>query len=214
MIVRIDKDTNKIYIVNLENINEDEFLELNKNSNFIKVDSLPESRYNQYIYNPDTNTIEVDTEKEIELYKEELLSYLDDMTKEYILSYYPPEKQNADNQQKDYFGTALLMIRNNDNDENTENLTVDQIYIMVGNFANRILDGEDTLDNIISQFPDTEKYYWEQLIKAAARKAWVIRCVYVFNEIKTQILNATTLDELDEIHTNIQVIDFPVFPQF
>lgn len=207
-------DDGSLTIVDIPKDIELEFYNLNKDSGlyiYIDDENLPESKYGYYKLDPTTNEVIVDIEKELATYKEEKIKELNQHTTDYILTYYPIEKQNADNQQKDYFGTALLLIRNTDTDETTPNLTVDQIYQQIGIHVNEILDQGKTLSEIVSQYPEQEQFYWEQLIKAGVRKAWTIRCVYVFNQIKNQISNAQSIEELDSINT--QSPDFPPFPE-
>jgi len=206
MIVRILNDNTVKVVKGIAPEQEDEFLQQNPNG-FMKVDSLPESRFGYYKYNPSTKQIVVDEEKEMEAYKQHLIERANEVIQEYILSHYPLEKQNADNQQKDYYGTAILMIRMNKTSSTP--LTLDHIYLEVGEKVNKFFNGY-SFDQLVSEYPDDERFYWEQLLKAGIRKAWVVKCVYVFNDFKQKVMSAKSLDELEQL--DVQILDFPEFP--
>jgi len=211
MIVRIDKTTNKAFVIDyIRPEEEDEFLKINNTGDFRKIDSLPESRFGCYKYDPTTDSIVVDEEAEVEAYKKELIENANKIVQDYILQYYPLEKQNADNQQKDYYGTAILMIRSSHTDR--EPLTLDKIYLEVGFKVNQILDGTSTLDQIVSTYPADEQFYWEQLIKAGVRKAWVVKCVYVFRDYVKKVEQANDMETLQNLET--ETLEFPDFPTF
>ena len=199
-------DDNTVIILNISQDEEDEFLKLNP-VGYIKIDTIPESRYGCYKWNPNTKTIEVDIDREIAKFKEDLINRFNQDIQDYILMNYPLEKQQSDNQQKDYYGTALLMIRK----ELGQSLTLDDIYLQVGQYVNEIRSGNKTLQDILNSLPDNEKLYWEQLIKAGLRKAWVVECVHVFRDFKSKVEQAKTLEELESL--DYQALPYPKFPE-
>ena len=203
-------DTHFVLIPDVEPEIEEEFV--NSNPGYIRVESLPEAVFGFYIYNSNTNTFEVDTEKEIPMYKRLLIERMDAFTKEYIVDRYPYEKQLADAQQQDFYGTAIMMIRQAHSDRDP--LTIDQIYVIIGDLTNQVWysdNPKDTFISLVSQFPEDERYYWSQLLKCSIRKAWVVRgCVYPFNQYRQSVLNASTLDELKAL--DVEAIDFLEFP--
>ncbi len=162
------------------------------------------------------------TEEELleeERYKK--LIELDILTTNYILKNYSDVKQKSDLADKEYFGAALLMAN--------PNYTTDEIYRKVGEYANQLLDNfykeiqEGTehcpaiiltkfLDEILQKLPESERFYWEQLIKVGVRTAWVQLVKDKYRKLKEQILNISTLDELKSV--NITEADFPLFPKF
>jgi len=206
MIVRIHDDYTVTVVKGIHPSQEEEFLRMNPKG-YKRVDSLPESRFGKYKYDPKTDSIVVDEEAEIEIYKQHLIDRANELVKDYILEHYPLEKQNADDQQKEYYGTAILMIRASDSSSTP--ITLDHIYLEIGHRVNEIFDGK-SLEEVVSAYPENEQYYWEQLIKAGLRKAWVIKCVYVFNDYKRKVLNVNSLEELEEL--DVQMLDFPPFP--
>jgi len=210
MIVRIFDDNTVAVLDYVDPTEEDEFIKLNPQWNLKKVDSLPEAMFGYYKYDPQTDTIVVDTERETEAYRQMLLDRAKELVEDYITMYYPYDKQQADNHQKDYYGTAILMIRSQNT--SSEPLTLDQIYLQVGNAANKILDGQATLQDLVSAYPQEEQFYWEQLIKAGVRKAWTVRCVYIYRSYVNQVKQASAIDDLKELDK--QYLDFPEFPNF
>ena len=205
MIVRILAN-NKVSVIDIPPDKEDEFLALNKSKNYKKVDSLPESMYDCYKYDPQTDKIVVDQECEIQNLKQDLIKHAKGIVQSYILEYYPLEKQNADDQQKDYYGNAILLIRK----QNNQQLSLNDIYITVAENVNKIRFNNASLDDIVKQFPENEQYYWEQLIKAGLRKAWVIECVYIFNSFKKQVESTNDIQTLKDMFA--KDLELPKFP--
>lgn len=204
MIVRI-LPNNKVSVIDIPPDEEDRFIELNPNQGYMKVESLPPSQFECYKWDDTNKQIVLDEECEVQHLKEYLLQQLHEYVTDYIYSYYPIEKQSADNQQKDYYGTALLLIKKNKG----QTLTLDQLYVEVADNVNKLRSGQSTLQDLLASYPEDERYYWEQLVKAGLRKAWVVSCTYVFNSFKQKIESATTLDELRKLQAN-----FPQLPEF
>jgi hypothetical protein len=88
---------------------------------------------------------------------------------EYILTYYPKEKQQSDFVDKIYYETLLRSMRIQDIDKDI----VDRVI--------RFLNGE-SLDSILSDIDDTVKLYYEQLLKTAIRVNWVQACKRILKE--------------------------------
>jgi hypothetical protein len=116
MIIKLDFENNKAIKLDLAEDQEDEFLKLNKSSKlkFIQVDQYPESEFDDvYIYDPESNTIRIDEQLELQKLKDKFIDELKQDVTSYIYEYYPPEKQKADDKQKDYYGTALMILKQN-----------------------------------------------------------------------------------------------------
>jgi len=207
----IDKENGKAVLIRtIPEDKEDEFLKLNPNG-FIKVDELPECESGYYILNED-GTISVDTEKELSYLKEKVINELSEYTKDWILSQYPIEKQQADNHQAEYYGTAIILVREQliNTGIDLPKLTTTDIYNIVAKAVNDIKEKVTTISDFISQFPEQEQFYWEQVIKAGVRKAWTVWCSQIFSQKKLEILNSTSIEELK----SIQSLDLPHLDEY
>ena len=78
MIIRINPDNTVVIVKAIHPEQEDEFIRVNGTRVFRKVDRLPQSRYNSYVWNPETEEIEVDVEREKVLTKKDISSLTDD----------------------------------------------------------------------------------------------------------------------------------------
>jgi hypothetical protein len=141
--------------------------------------------------------------------KEELINTLSDIIQNYIIQYYPIEKQISDEQQKDCYAAYLLSIKLNKKEDTTLNDII-QISLL---HANDILENNLDINDIISQYPEDERFYWEQLIKAQVRKIWVVRNVYQYTKIKNEINNLSS-DNIDNYYDYISKLQVSliVFP--
>jgi hypothetical protein len=204
-------ENNKAIKLDLAEDQEDEFLKLNKSSKlkFIQVDQYPESEFDDvYIYDPESNTIRIDEQLELQKLKDKFIDELKQDVTSYIYEYYPPEKQKADDKQKDYYGTALMILKQ----KKKQPLTTTEIYLQVATYVNQILAGEAKLSEILETLPQDERFYWEQLIKAGCREAWTVRCTQVFSQMKQRIKQAMSKEQLFELLNKDP--GFPPFPQF
>jgi len=155
-------------------------------------------------WDSDTNKWVVDESLEIAVLKQDLIDELNRITSKTIKQYYPSWKQQSDLADKDYHGAALLMINSS--------YTADQLYKQAGTYANEILDGTKTLNDIVSTLPQQEQPHWEQIIKSAARIAWLKRVKDVYWSVYNEITSKTSKTDLEQIDLNSIV--FPKFPQF
>ena len=211
-ILRIIDDVNgkAVLIKSIPEDKEDEFLALNPNG-FIKVDNLPECESGHYIVNPD-GSIEVDTEEELNYLKNKVINELSNFTRDWILSQYPYDKQQADNHQAEYYGAAVILVREQliATGVDLPHLTTTDVYNIVAKAVNDIKEKVTTISDFVSQFPEQEQFYWEQIIKAGVRKAWTVWCSQAFSEKKAEILSASSIDEL----TSIQSLDLPPLDEY
>ncbi len=123
-------------------------------------------------------------------------------TRSYIEGFYPEIKQRSDTADKEYDGTALLMINSN--------YTLDQIYRDAGLYANEIIAGTSTVDEIIATLPAEEQAHWEQILKVATRVAWVKACKAVHAEYAAILEAATDQAALDAV--DLENIPYPRYP--
>jgi len=131
----------------------------------------------------------------LEYEKQKLISKLKSQLSDYILSYYPIQKQQYDFTKKDFWSTWLISKRSD--------LTLDQIGQTVYNDAAKILSGESTFHEVISNYPTTthewngiqipESMAWIELLKVAIRIGWVKLCTTIFDTIEQEILKSTDL---------------------
>ena len=136
---------------------------------------------------------------EIKAYR---LNKLSNRTKHHIELFYPEVKQRSDAADKEYDGTALLMI--------DTNYTLDRIYRDAGAYANEIISGTNTVSNIVASFPAEEQPHWEQILKVATRVAWVKACKAVHAEYTALLEAAQDRAALDAV--DIDNIAYPEYP--
>ena len=194
MILRKIGPNKFVQVKSVDPSEEEEFLTVNIGGEFIRVDDLPVSYSGIWIQDSNGNYIpDLDAEKKYYLQK------LDKECTDYILSYYPDTKQKSDLFDKEYHAAALLMINSSYNS--------DQLYKLCGNFANEILDGMKTFEEILSTVPEIERFHWEQLIKVSVRTAWLQRVKYQYYQYKEKIMKCNSVDELHSITFNF--LPFP-----
>ena len=136
------------------------------------------------------NHAEID-KKFLEQQRANKLKELDRFFTDYIESYYPDIKQRSDMLDAEYHKSALLMINST--------YTADSLHKTASDYAQKILQGTTTIDEIVASKPDEEKIHWEQGLKSAVRTAWYVKNKYIYHDFKKQILEAKTTDDLGTI---------------
>jgi len=114
---------------------------------------------------------------------------------QYILSYYPLEKQQYDLTKKDFW-ISWLLVRRSD-------LTTDKIAQKVYDDASKILSGTTTYQEIISTYPTTvyqwngmsvpESMAWIEILKVAIRIGWIKLCTTIYDTIEQKIKSSIDL---------------------
>jgi len=132
--------------------------------------------------------------------KQQKIAEASQLVKEYILRYYPDEKQKSDLADREYFSAYLLMIN--------QNYTFEEIYKTTSMLALQIYRGQITLDEAINQFPENEQKAWEQLIKIGLRVSFVQDVKIEYANFVNRIQNAKTVEEVE----NIQIAFKTKFP--
>lgn len=125
--------------------------------------------------------------------KEHILTEMGVQVESYILSHYPLKKQRSDDKDVSGIGGALLELR--------PDLTMDQIYRETRRQAKRIFEGE-TLAVVLQDYPAEERFLWEQLIKAAVRTMFVMRCKEVYRQAVHSLDRAGSDTELNQTWTH------------
>jgi len=150
---------------------------------------------------------------------------LETTTQQYIGQYYPLWKQMSDEKDKDVYGSWLLTKVQDANGNPV--YTVDGIYEQVRQYTEQIMSGTKTLSDILTEiqqnilpnvqpnpntFSGTQTEFeqmflkaWGQLIKAAVRSAFLQQVKEQYHQLRQQIEQATTVDELQTINININV---------
>ena len=150
--------------------------------------------------------------------KQKKLKELDDFTTNYIYKYYPPNKQNSDFADRDYWSTLLIRKFGYSYQELAQK-TYDTIA--------DIIDGVITLQQGVEKLSidengnpltytfNNQEYsaapVWEQLLKIGIRVAWVQQVKQVYSWKKRQIEEAQSLEELNSITFSEE--DFPPYPE-
>lgn len=151
--------------------------------------------------------------------KQSKLQDLDNFTTNYIYKYYPPSKQQSDQVDKDFYSTLLIKKFNytyQDLAQKTYDATAD-IVDQVKTFQEAVQElSTDENGNELTYTFRNQTYpvapVWEQLLKIALRTNWVKEVKLIYSQIKQQILQATTIDELNSI--SFDESTFPPFPSF
>ncbi len=167
----------------------------------------------------ESNQIKVKTpEQKFQEAKQKKLKELDDFTTNYIYKYYPPNKQQSDVADRDYWSTLLIRKFGYSYQELAQ-----KTYDTVAD----IIDGIITLQQGIEKLSTDEngnpltytfsnqEYpvapVWEQLLKIGIRVAWVQQVKQVYSWKKRQIEEAQSLEELNSITFSEE--DFPPYPE-
>jgi hypothetical protein len=82
MIIRINPDNTVVVVKAVSPELEDEFIKVNGTKIFKKVDTLPPSKYNSYIWNSKKKKVEVDLDREKSLLKQDISKFTDSYIKE------------------------------------------------------------------------------------------------------------------------------------
>ena len=77
MIIRINPDSTVAVVKAVSPEQEEEFIKVNGDKIFKKLDKLPPSRYNSYIWNSETEQVEVDVDREKVLTKRDISKFTD-----------------------------------------------------------------------------------------------------------------------------------------
>jgi len=203
MWVRYNNITKRILSISPEE------LSVKDNTTVVFVDWLDHMNLN-HIYVNNENEVKPYSEEQIEIIeqrifnnkKDAVLKNLENRFKEYILHYYPQIKQDSDSKRIDYHESALLYINSS--------YTVDQLKRDTTQYINDILSGTTTLEAILATKDENEHVHWQQGILSAIRTTWFVRNNYVYDDIKSQIENATNDDELN----GVDRLEDRVFPYF
>jgi len=190
MFVKIDKETLRILAVSPKRPRASLNTEIIETNNIKTINPL----YIRVFRDGNSFVVEELSDEEKRLVDErerkkrldDTIKLLSSITKRYIESYYPEVKQRSDVADKEYHGAALLLIN--------PSYTSDEIYKKCGMYANRLLDKQTTLDEILNTFSEVERKHWEQLIKIAVRVAWVQRVKDVYRQAKKKILAGEFVD--------------------
>ena len=160
--------------------------------------------------------LKTETEKLLEL-KQQKLNELDSLTTQYITSHYPLTKQNSDNSDATYWQNYLLMYGI---DPVKSRQTI--AYAVIS-FFEQGWSFEQCVQFFLSQFPDPNPtkdpggpIYWnyavEQILKSGIRMEWLKRVKEKCRHYVTQINNATSITELQNIVFDYSNLPFPNLP--
>ncbi len=148
----------------------------------------------------------------------------------YIESQYPEIKQRSDLADKEYYGSWLVT---NVSDANASPAyTADILYQRAFTYGQQIWFGSKTLTQILSDLQTNELpnlqptgtysgtrqaweqeflFAWGQLVKIAVRVAFVQACKNIYRQLKTQMEQAQTLQDLQGVQ--IPPANMPQLPQ-
>ena len=160
--------------------------------------------------------LKTDTEKLVQL-KQQKLKELDSLTTEYITTYYPLTKQNSDSADVAYWQNYLLMY-GIDPVKSRQTLA----YTIVS-FFDQGWSFEQCVQFFLSQFPDPNPtkepggpIYWgyavEQIIKSGIRMEWLKRVKEKCRQYISEVNNATSITELQNIVFDYSNLPFPNLP--
>lgn len=158
-------------------------------------------------YDVNTTTLTVSatadlTDLTVSQYQLMLIDILDKQTTAYILGNYPQHKQLSDHVDLQYWGGWL---QNNNN----SSYTTQYIYATTYSNAYNIATGNTTLQDAINEQPSDEQIGWAHLFSASVRIGWVKAVKDVYNYYYNEIMNQTTISELETI--DINSITYPTF---
>jgi len=138
------------------------------------------------------------SQESLNIKKERKIMEFDKQTTNYILRFYPHNKQLSDISDKEYYTNIII------------NAGVDYIAAnkKINTLVTSIENGEITLDDAVNDLIQTFTYNdtkaWEQVLKVALRVAWVQHCKEAFKKACDDVNAATTEEEIAQI-----VIQFP-----
>ncbi len=148
----------------------------------------------------------------------------------YIESHYPEIKQRSDLADKEFYGSWL--VTNVSDANGSPAYTTDTLYQRAFTHGQQIWLGSKTLQQILSglqtnELPNLQPsgtyggtragweqeflFAWEQLIKIAVRVAFVQACKNRYRQIKAQIEQSQTLQDLQNVQVPPQ--NMPTLPQ-
>jgi len=143
--------------------------------------------------------------------KQQLIENLKQQLSNYILSFYPLQKQQYDLTKKDFW-VSWLLVRRND-------LTVDKIGQIAYDDAAKILSGQSTFQEIVATYPSTiytwngmqvpESLAWEEILKVSVRIGWIKICTTQLDLIEKQIMQATSLDKFRNLDITQKLPPWP-----
>jgi len=150
--------------------------------------------------------------------KKELLNRLSEFITSYIFLHYPDTKQKSDLADKEFFTTLLI---------SKLSLTADEIANKVYEASANILSNTSTLQDEVNKLSKDEtgneitftwngqtihaSFVWEQLIKVGVRTGWVQLVKQKYYEIKSQIENLASLNEVENF--KVENSKLPPFPK-
>jgi len=151
--------------------------------------------------------------------KQDMVNMYTMTIKTHVQSQYSELKQRSDVADKEYYSSWLVTNVVNANSNNPA-YTTDEIYKKAFIYGTQIWYGSKTLKQILTDIQTNELpnlnpagtygaprtsweqeflFAWEQLIKIAVRVAFVQACKNVYRQVKSQIEQAQTLQELSSI---------------
>jgi len=193
------------------------------NSNIVEslsVDAVPEDWKPEKYFYTDTDGWELNTDyvepspveesttetndNSLESAKNVYLNSLDSFFTNFIKTNYSEIKQRSDLLDVEYHKSVLLSMN--------DNYTANGLNKEAVDYSQKILQGEITLDEAISSKPEQEQVHWGQFIKSMVRNMWYNKNKEIYRQLKKQILEASSFDELTQIRwSKDDFLPFPVF---